>query len=136
VRVSLPLSSLATPWLAPSEALSRRSTGYGGRRRWPLVRRAPAASQGQAITQIESPTVEDPHPALPRPRAPTSSPESSSPRRPAAPRGHIAKPKIFLRASLQKGNSNSKVNCLFLVSCIENCRKIGKNAKPILLDPL
>jgi hypothetical protein len=42
------------------------------------------------------------------------------------PRGHIAKGRFFLRASLQKGNSNSKVLWLFIVNCVENRRKSEK----------
>jgi hypothetical protein len=45
---------------------------------------------------------------------------------PAAPRDHIAKPRIFPRASMRKGNSNSKVTFLFLVNCVENHRKLEK----------
>jgi hypothetical protein len=39
---------------------------------------------------------------------------------------HIAKRRFFLRASLQKVNSNSKTLWLILVNCVENHRKIQK----------
>jgi hypothetical protein len=72
------------------------------------VRRAPAASKGQTTTQTEpleslghSPTIPRPDPGDPRPELPPD-------RRCTAPRGHIAKTKIFPKASLQKRNWNSK----------------------------
>jgi hypothetical protein len=42
------------------------------------------------------------------------------------PKGDIATEKIFPRASLKKGNSNSKTIWLFLVNCVENHREIRK----------
>jgi hypothetical protein len=50
------------------------------------------------------------------------------------PRGDIANPKFFPGSFLQKGNSNSVAIFLYLVNCVENHRKIRKNATPILLD--
>jgi hypothetical protein len=41
-----------------------------------------------------------------------------------APRGDIAKRKVFSRACLQIGNSNSKAILLILVNCVENRRNI------------
>jgi hypothetical protein len=52
--------------------------------------------------------------------------ELHQPRRPAAPRDHIARERIFSRVFLQKGNSNSEVTFLFLVNCLENHREIRK----------
>jgi hypothetical protein len=49
-----------------------------------------------------------------------------SPAPASRPKGYIAKPSFFPRASLQKVNSNSKSDFLFLVNCVENPRKIGK----------
>jgi hypothetical protein len=43
-----------------------------------------------------------------------------------APRGDIAKGKVFSRACLQIGNSNSKAMLLILVNCVETRRKIRK----------
>jgi hypothetical protein len=56
--------------------------------------------------------------ALPRSIPVASSPESSSPRRPAAPRGHIAKQRIFLRVFLQRVTQIVFVMWLILLSCV------------------
>jgi hypothetical protein len=93
---------------------------------WPPASCSPESPPPCPTRQIEPLLTLDLFPVLPRPRAPASSPELAHPRRPAAPRGHIAKPTIFLGSLLQKVNSNSKTLRLFLVNCIENRRKIRK----------
>jgi hypothetical protein len=70
---------------APIEPLLCRSTARSGHRRWPPVRRSPAASQGQPTPGIELLGVGDPFPTHLQPRAWASSPDSGKPRRPLPP---------------------------------------------------
>jgi hypothetical protein len=94
----------------------------------------PAASPPNPTPQTESLVTLDPPPVLSRPRTPASSPNSGEPHRCPRPREYIAKPRIFPRASLQKVNSNSEVNSLFIVNCVENRRKIRKIQNQFFLD--
>jgi hypothetical protein len=73
-----------------------------------------------------SPRTQGPSPARARSAPANGSPEFGLPAPAGHPRGHIAKPNFFPRASLQKGNSNSKVTFLILVNSVENRRKIRK----------
>jgi hypothetical protein len=93
---------------------------------WPPTSCSPESPPPCPTPQIEPLVTLDLLPVLPRPRAPASSSELAHPRRPAASKGHIAKPTFFPGSLLQKVNSNSKTLWLFLVNCVENRRKIRK----------
>jgi hypothetical protein len=73
----------------------------------------PSLAAGAPLTGHLSPPTQRPNrtpsnprpsPVLSRPRTPASSPNSGNLRRPAAPRGHIAKKKFFPGSVLQKFN--------------------------------
>jgi hypothetical protein len=102
------------------------STASGGCHRWPPARPLPPATpcskrptNRPLVPLARSSTLPRPHSGEPRP-------EFHRNRRCTVPRDHIAKEKIFPRASLQKYISNSVAVLLILVNCVENCRKIRK----------
>jgi hypothetical protein len=95
-------------------------------------RRATATSSGRR-RRASSPPDQNPKPGQEHPwTTPCTLPPGHG-RRPrqnfaiapaTAPRGDIAKRKVFSRACLQIGNSNSKAILLILVNCVENRRNI------------
>jgi hypothetical protein len=110
-------NSLNRPLDQPSPS-SPRTTAAAAATPWPPASLLPAPSPPRPSTQTGPSHSLDPSPAFPRPQAPASSPNSGSPRRPAAPRGYIAKQRNFPGSFLQKGNSNSEVTFLFLVKSV------------------
>jgi hypothetical protein len=137
-----PKPSVSPPSLASTKARrpftspSRATLAGRGHSRWPPAHSPRRPFPGPTNPKNRSPRPKGPSPARARPALAGGWPEFGRTAAGRPPRGHIAKGRFFRGASTQKYNSNSKVTFLLLVNCVENHRKITKNAKPIFLDSL
>jgi hypothetical protein len=120
------LPNRPAPTAPPPRPDHSRTKAFRGGARWPPVAgRAPVLPHPSTATNrlSVSPSTFPTHP-------PTESLTGVSQFRRAAPAGpprnHIAKEKIFPRASLQKYISNSVAVFLILVNCVRKRRKISK----------
>jgi hypothetical protein len=117
----------------PARPERRQAEGRRGQPPWaPPAGRYPALSHPPAAPNR---TLVPPRsPPCPSPTKPGGgSPEFGQPTPASRPRGYIAKTKIFPRASLQKGNSNSICDLADSCKLRRNSQKNQKNAKLILL---